>query len=144
MSVLVKQVEDKLCELVRDAAKKAITSPLLETSIKGARGVIMNVTGGPDLGLEDVQNACDIIYKEAHPDENIIWGAAINEDLEDEIQITVIATGAIDDKNTKRVSKKASSSAPAVSEPQEPQETTTDVFDDNEDGFKDIMELFKR
>ena len=131
-------------EKAEDAAKKAITSPLLETSIKGARGVIMNVTGGPDLGLEDVQNACDIIYKEAHPDANIIWGAAINEDLEDEIQITVIATGAIDDKNTKRVSKKASSSAPAVSEPQEPQETTTDVFDDNEDGFKDIMELFKR
>lgn len=86
------------------AATAAIQSPLLETSIKGAKGVILNVTGPSDLTLEDVENACSIIYKEAHPDANIIWGAAIDDSLEDDIRITVIATGDINETRTKKAS----------------------------------------
>ena len=77
----------------KEAAMQAIASPLLETSIEGAKGVLMNVTGGPDLGLFEVTEAADIISQAADPDANIIFGAVINDNLEDTIQITVIATG---------------------------------------------------
>ena len=80
-----------------EAAKMAIQSPLLETSINGARGVILNITGSPDLGLEEVEQAATMVQQAAHPDAHIIFGAAIDETLDDEIRITVIATG-FDDK----------------------------------------------
>ena len=76
-----------------EAAKQAITSPLLETSINGAKGVLMNITGGPDLGLQEVNMAAELIQAAADPDANIIFGAVIDENLKDEIIITVIATG---------------------------------------------------
>lgn len=76
-----------------DAAKQAIQSPLLETSIDGARGVLLNITGGPDLGLFEVNIAAELVQKSADPDANIIVGAVIDENLKDEILITVIATG---------------------------------------------------
>src|SRR5690606_22418896 len=76
-----------------EAAKKAIQSPLLETSIDGTRGVILNITGGADLGLFEVNLAAELVQKSADPDANIIVGAVIDENLKDEIQITVIATG---------------------------------------------------
>ena len=75
------------------AAKMAISSPLLETSINGARGVLINVTGSMDIGLEEVETAANLVQEAAHPDANIIFGAAFDENLEDELKVTVIATG---------------------------------------------------
>jgi cell division protein FtsZ len=77
-----------------DAAQKAIASPLLdETSIEGARGVLINFTGGPDLGIHEVEEAAKIVQEAAHEEANIIFGAVIDERLTDEVRITVIATG---------------------------------------------------
>jgi cell division protein FtsZ len=77
----------------QEAAKQAISSPLLETSIVGATGVLLNVTGGADLGLLEINEAAEIVQEAADPDANIIFGAVIDENLKDEIRITVIATG---------------------------------------------------
>jgi cell division protein FtsZ len=76
-----------------EAAQKALNSPLLETSINGAHGVIMNITGGRNLSLYEVQEAADIVASASHEELNMIFGSAINENLKDEIIITVIATG---------------------------------------------------
>jgi len=76
-----------------EAARQAISSPLLETSIEGARGVLLNITGGPDLGLQEVNLAAELIQSSADPDATIIFGAVIDDNLKDEIIITVIATG---------------------------------------------------
>lgn len=76
-----------------EAARKAIMSPLLETSIEGARGVIMNITGGSNLSLYEVNEAAEIVISASDPDVNMIFGAIIDEDLKDEIKVTVIATG---------------------------------------------------
>src|SRR5690554_4291962 len=76
-----------------ESAQAAISSPLLETSIEGARGVLLNITGGSSLGLFEVNEAAEIIAEAADPEANIIFGAVIDETLEDEIRVTVIATG---------------------------------------------------
>ena len=76
-----------------EAAKQAIQSPLLETSIEGAKGVLLNITGGCNLGLFEVNEAAELVTQAADPDANIIFGAVIDEELKDEIRITVIATG---------------------------------------------------
>lgn len=75
------------------AAKAAISSPLLETSIAGATGILVSITASPDIGLEDIDLASSMIAEEAHPDANIIWGAAFDPSLEDEMRVTIIATG---------------------------------------------------
>ncbi|MEG1849773.1 MAG: cell division protein FtsZ, partial [Oscillospiraceae bacterium] len=77
----------------RLAAENAISSPLLETSINGAKGVIVNFTTSPEIGLDEVAAASDMISAAAHPDVNLIWGVAFDENLQDEMIITVIATG---------------------------------------------------
>ncbi|MEQ6375245.1 cell division protein FtsZ [Bacillaceae bacterium S4-13-58] len=77
----------------QEAAKKAISSPLLETSIDGAQGVLMNITGGTNLSLYEVQEAADIVSSAADQEVNMIFGSVINETLKDEIIVTVIATG---------------------------------------------------
>jgi cell division protein FtsZ len=90
MGAAVAQGENRAVE----AAQKAISSPLLEeVSIQGARGVLINITGGPDLSLHEVNEAATLIQEEADDDANIIFGAVIDEALGDEIRITVIATG---------------------------------------------------
>lgn len=76
-----------------EAAKKAISSPLLESSIDGAKGVLMNITGGSNLSLYEVQEAADIVQMASDEDVNMIFGSVINENLKDEIIVTVIATG---------------------------------------------------
>ncbi|MDI6825310.1 MAG: cell division protein FtsZ [Bacillota bacterium] len=76
-----------------DAARAAISSPLLETSIEGARGVLLSITGGPDLGLFEVNEAAEIVAEAADPEANIIFGAVIDDNLKDEVRVTVIATG---------------------------------------------------
>lgn len=76
-----------------ESARQAIQSPLLETSIEGAKGVLLNITGSPDSGIFEVNAAAELVQKSADPEANIIFGAVIDENLEDEIIITVIATG---------------------------------------------------
>ena len=75
------------------AAKMAISSPLLETSIQGATGIIISISASPDIGLEDVDLACDMITKECSADASVIFGVAFDQNLEDEMRITIIATG---------------------------------------------------
>ncbi|MGI6587550.1 MAG: cell division protein FtsZ [Peptococcia bacterium] len=75
------------------AARTATSSPLLETSIEGARGVLLNITGGAGLGLFEVNEAAEIIAQAAHPEANIIFGAVIDEKMDEEVRVTVIATG---------------------------------------------------
>ena len=76
-----------------DAAKQAVQNPLLESSIEGARGVIINITGGANLGLHEVNTAAELIQRSVDPEANIIFGAVIDETLEEDLVITVIATG---------------------------------------------------
>src|SRR5690554_1294256 len=76
-----------------ESAQAAISSPLRETSIEGAKGVLLNITGGSSLGLFEVNEAAELVTQTADPDANIIFGAVINEELKDELRITVIATG---------------------------------------------------
>ncbi len=76
-----------------EAAKMAISSPLLETSINGAKGVLINITGSMDIGLEEVETAANLVQEAAHPEANLIFGAVFDEELEDEMKVTVIATG---------------------------------------------------
>ena len=80
------------------AARAAINSPLIETSMDNARGVIISITGSDDIGLEEVELASSIISDMAHPDATIIWGAQLDETLDDTIRVTVVATGLGDDK----------------------------------------------
>ena len=77
----------------KNAASAAVSSPLLETSIEGAHGVIISITSSPDIGLDEVEEASTLISNAAHPDANIIWGVAFDDTLQDEMVITVIATG---------------------------------------------------
>lgn len=104
-----------------EAAKKAISSPLLETSIDGAKGVIMNITGGTNLSLFEVQEAADIVASASDEEVNMIFGSVINDSLDDEIIVTVIATGFSDDILTQRQNVRPSmgarQQAPAQQQP---------------------------
>lgn len=128
-----------------DAANAAISSPLLETSIAGAHGVIINVTASPDIGLEDVERAATLITNNAHPDANIIWGAAFDDSMKDEMRVIVVATGfeSVSGKDSAQANKQASSvvfsedlnhqsaaSSKAEEKPAEPEEDDFDMFDD--------------
>ena len=100
-----------------EAARMAVSSPLLETSINGARGVLINVTGSMDIGLEEVETAATLVQEAAHPDVNLIFGASFDEELEDEIRVTVIATGF--DEEPQQPAAAAVKAAPAA--PAQPQ-----------------------
>ena len=89
MGIGIGRGENKLV----DAAKNAISSPLLETNIDGARAVLINVTGGEDISIVDINEAANLVMEAADPDANIIFGAGIDETMGDEVRITVIATG---------------------------------------------------
>ncbi len=97
------------------AARAAISSPLLESSISGAHGILISISVSPDVGLEDVTVASDLISAEAAPDANVIWGVNFDEELEDEMRITIIATG-FDNRGTPSAPKKpaAAKEAPAA------------------------------
>jgi cell division protein FtsZ len=97
-----------------EAAQKAIASPLLEdVSIHGARGILINITGGPDMSLCEVNEAAEMIHKEAHEEANIIFGAVVDDRMKDELRITVIATG-FEDKDKEKEVRKASVHAAAA------------------------------
>ena len=97
-----------------DAAQMAISSPLMETSIKGARGVLINITGSEEMGLEDVEVAANLVQEAAHPDANIIFGASFDNSMEDEIRVVVIATGFDDDSPTAKAVSASQVSKPAA------------------------------
>jgi cell division protein FtsZ len=86
-----------------DAARQAIMSPLLEQSIDGARGVLFTITGGPDLTLFEVNEAAEIIHAAADPEANIIFGAVIDERMQNDVKISVIATGFDQNRPLKRI-----------------------------------------
>src|SRR6202007_608317 len=76
-----------------EAARAAVSSPLLESSIDGATGILLNITGGPDIGLFEGNGAAEVVRSAADPNANIIFGAVIDETMGDEVRVTVIATG---------------------------------------------------
>jgi len=116
------------------AAKAAISSPLLETSITGARGIIISITGSPDIGFEEVEIASQMISDEAHPDANIIWGANLDPALEDEMRVTVVATGFDTDKK-KTILKALGDKVPSAKTADDASESSSaaDVDEDDDD-----------
>ena len=132
-----------------EAARMAISSPLLETSINGAKGVLINVTGSMDIGLEEVETAANLVQEAAHPEANIIFGAAFDDTLEDELRVTVIATGCDEVESSmpskpftqagaKVEEKKAGEPAAPVEEPAPAQEKAV-VSDDDWDILERIF-----
>ena len=99
------------------AAKAAISSPLLESSITGAHGILINITASPDVGLEDVDVASSLIAAEASPDANVIWGVNFDNELEDEMRITIIATGFDNQNSMRKAVAPTAPAAPAVEAP---------------------------
>ena len=118
------------------AAHAAITSPLIETSMNGAKGVIISITGSPDIGLEEVELASTIIAEAAHPDANIIWGSNTDDSLEDTIKITVIATGAGDSLNSKKEEDPFAGMGLGLDE--------SSSSDDKNDDYYDVTQIFSR
>lgn len=113
------------------AARMAITSPLIETSMDNARGVIISITGSEDIGLEEVEQASSIISDMAHQDATIIWGAQLDESIEDTIRVTVIATGLGDSKRENKSDDLAKLMGSALE-------------DDDDEDFGDVVGIFKR
>ncbi len=116
----------------KEGANAAISSPLLESSIKGARGVVLNITGGTDLTLHEVNTAAETIYEIVEPDANIIFGAVIDEKMQGEIRITVIATGfsgesgnILEEKRIINPSPSPSQELPDLSSDSEPETETS-------------------
>ncbi len=118
-----------------DSAKKAISSPLLETSIDGAKGVIMNITGGMNLSLYEVQEAADIVAMASDEEVNMIFGAVINENLSDEIIVTVIATGFSDDILTG--AQGAQSLRPTLNNVRQPLQNNTQQAQPTQQAYKE-------
>ena len=133
-----------------EAAKMAIASPLLETSINGAHGVLINVTGSMDIDLEDVETAANQVQQAAHPDALIIFGAAFDEDMEDEIRVTVISTGFEEEpggmpSNPFSAGKEASKTGSAQQQPASSERPAlSPLSEDPEDPFADIIKLFNK
>lgn len=125
-------------ERAEQAAKAAISSPLLETTIEGAKGVIINITGSPDVTLDEVDIASTLVHDEASPDANIIFGVSIDPNLEDEIDVTVIATGFGNSEN-KIDSVKAVDSVKNERNSADSSATTASSDDDD---LKSIFDMF--
>lgn len=121
-------------ERAEAAAKAAISSPLLETTIEGAKGVIINITGSPDLTLDEVDAASSLVHDEAAPDANIIFGVSIDPDLEDEMSITVIATGFGNNENKIDGNKSGRATEPS----------RNDRAQDTDDDLQSIFDMFSR
>ena len=146
-----------------EAARMAISSPLLETSISGSRGIIISITASPDIGMDDIDIASTLVQQEAHEDANIIWGVAFDSDLEDTMKVTIIATG-FENKSEAAVNfgkaampdnlrmvaagkiekgqvvKKES----AIEEKAAPAEETDDDAPNSDDDFNEIITMLKK
>ena len=138
------------------AARAAISTPLLETSIKGASGVLISISASPDVGLEDVDLASTMISNEASPDANVIWGVAFDPELEDEMRITIIATGfekKFEEEANEIISNNAKESEasvkeevkePVVKEAAEKKEQAAKPKNDDELDFDDLFSVFRK
>ncbi len=114
------------------AAKMAMSSPLLETNISGAKGIVINITASPDIGLDEIDSAVAMITNEAQPDATIIFGAAFDPTLEDEMRITLIATGFNSDKkgaDVRRQMQQAEATQKSASEEPAKESATSDIDD---------------
>ncbi len=140
-----------------EAAKMAISSPLLETSIDSAHGVILSITGSSDIGLDEIEIAAGMVQESAHPDAHIIFGASIDEELDDEIRVVVIATGfdttpAAAEEDTKQVKQPVQSVGHAASAAPTAETAATPSGDavqpeasgEQDTSFEDILKIFSR
>ena len=134
MGIVVSSGKDK----AENAAKMAISSPLLETTIKGAKGLIVNITAAPDIGLDDVEVASSMISGQADEDANIIWGAAFDESMDDEVRVTVIATGFSNQKSD------SNSSVVSLDKKKSEKKDLEDINDFATDSVNDIMSIFNK
>ena len=125
------------------AAQMAISSKLLETSINGARGVLVNITGSMDIGLEEVEQAAELVRQAAHPEALIIFGAAFDEALEDEMQVTVIATG-YDEAAQPAPKSPFTKAGEKVAESQPAEAGETGEKADDDDQWQSIFNIFNR
>lgn len=128
-----------------EAAKNAISSPLLETSISGAHGILISVTASPDVSLDDVDIASTIIANEAAPDANVIWGVNFDDEMEDTMRVTIIATGF--DKKPELKNQPAPKAAeepvpepakPVAEEPKKPAKDVSDIKKELDDAMKEF------
>ena len=134
-----------------EAARLAISSPLLETSINGAKGVLVSITGSSDIGLDDVEAAAAMVQQAVHPDANTIFGAAFDESMDDEIRVTIIATGFDEKKGANAVTVSGMQGAMNGGSSKEkfddlllrPQ-TEEEKKADDKDPFEDILRIFDR
>ena len=128
------------------AAVAAISSPLLETAIAGAKGVIINIKSSPDIALDEIDVASQLITERASEDANIIWGAAFDETMEDEMMVTVIATGfdGMNGEKTQKPATPAISDADLFGNPSAPSTGSTTSAKSDDDTFSDIMSIFNR
>jgi cell division protein FtsZ len=112
-----------------EAARSAVSSPLLESSIEGATGILLNVTGGPDIGLFEVNEAAQVVTSAADQNANVIFGAVIDESLADEVRVTVIATGF----GPARLKRRRRAEEPAAEGEEAPREVPAERFEVTED-----------
>ena len=124
------------------AAQQAISSPLLQTSIDGARGLLLNITASADIGLEEIDAASTVVREAVHPDCEIIFGANINEELEDEMVITVIATRFGEDGPGKEI--KSTTAKKPVEPPTEVSGATSSFTSKDDSAFDEIVSFFKK
>ncbi|HAN20334.1 MAG: cell division protein FtsZ [Clostridiales bacterium GWF2_36_10] len=127
------------------AAKMAMSSPLLETNISGAKGIVVNITASPDIGLDEIDNAVNMITDEAQPDATIIFGAAFDAKLEDEMKITLIATGFDSNKKStdvkRQIAQAHTAQAAQAAKKVESKDKDSDV---NDDEINNIIEMLNR
>ena len=140
---------ERMAAMAEEAARRAVSSPLLETSINGAKGVLVNVTGSMDIGLEEVEQAASLVQAAVHPYALTIFGATFDETLDDEIRVTVIATGF--DKVPEQLPKVppiqagAAGQQSAAAEPMPLKEEDVPKPEEPEDDpFEDIFKIFNK
>ena len=121
-----------------EAARMAISSPLLETSIEGARGVLINITGSPDIGLEEVEQAATLVQQAVHPEALTIFGATFDETLDDEMRVTVIATGFAEGEG------KCKAAAPTPVAAEAADDAAAAEAQEVDKSFEDILAIFNR
>ena len=126
------------------AADKAVSSPLLETSIDGAKGVIINITASADVSLDDIDAASTMIKDKVSEDANIIWGAVIDDKMQDEMSVTVIATGFNGDGQMAKKKLENESVIIDRDDDKSASKSTKDKTDDEDDTFYDIMSIFNK
>jgi len=134
-----------------EAARMAISSPLLETSINGARGILINVTGSMDITLEEVEQAASLVREAVHPDAVTIFGAAFDDSMEDEIRVTVIATGFDEKPQAAAAAEQTASAAESVKTANNPHDAFVNTIlnpqnakteEPESDPFDDILKIF--